>query len=207
MDEEFKIRALRDDDDVSAITTLLHAAYAPLAGMGFRYLASHQNDEMTLKRLRQGFPFVGELSGHIVATITLRPSDPNSPCAWYREPGVFTFGQFGVLPSLQRRGIGLRLMEMVEQEASNGGATYLALDTSEGATHLCRWYSSLGYSLIQHISWHDTNYRSVVLSKPIKAEQGAAGQPLGFPSASDVLSNSNLNPACDVRRHPSGASA
>ena len=39
------------------------------------------------------------------------------------------------------------------------------------------------------------------------AEQCAAGQPLGFPSASDVLSNSNLIPASDVRRHPSGASA
>ncbi len=40
-----------------------------------------------------------------------------------------------------------------------------------------------------------------------QAEQGAAGQPLGFPSASDVLTTSNLNPASNVRRHPSGASA
>ena len=45
------------------------------------------------------------------------------------------------------------------------------------------------------------------LSEQQIAEQGAVGQPLGFPSASDVLTNSNLNPASDVRRHPSGASA
>lgn len=48
--------------------------------------------------------------------------------------------------------------------------------------------------------------QSPEIGTPI-AEQGAAGQPLGFPSASHVLSNSNLNPASDVRRHPSGASA
>ena len=41
----------------------------------------------------------------------------------------------------------------------------------------------------------------------IQSEQGAAGQPLGFPSASAVLSNSTLNPASNALRHPSGASA
>lgn len=83
MDEAFQVRALREDDDVSAITRLLHAAYAPLAEMGFRYLASHQKDDVTLRRLRQGFAFVGVMSGQIVATLTLRPPDPDSPCAWY----------------------------------------------------------------------------------------------------------------------------
>lgn len=170
MNEAFQVRALREDDDVFAITTLLHAAYAQLAGMGFLYLASHQTDDMTQRRLRQGFSFVGELSGQVVATITLRPPDPDSPCAWYREPDVFSFGQFAVLPSLQRRGLGLRLIQMVEQQAASRGARHLALDTSEGATHLCRWYSSLGYRFIQHVSWNETNYRSVVLSKPLKDE-------------------------------------
>jgi predicted N-acetyltransferase YhbS len=163
--DEVQIRAFRDDDDIPAITALLHAAYAPLAEMGLRYLASHQDDDMTIRRLKAGWAYVGELSGQIVATVTLRASEVDSPCEWYREPHVFTFGQFAVHPTLQRRGIGHRLMQMIEREAAIRGASELALDTSEGATHLCDWYSSLGYRFIQHISWHDTNYRSVVLSK------------------------------------------
>ena len=135
--------------------------------MGFRYLASHQDDDMTIKRFRAGWAYVGESSGQIVATVTLRASEADSPCAWYREPSVFTFGQFAVHPILQRRGIGHRLMQMIEHEAAIRGATELALDTSEGATHLSGWYSSLGYRFIQHVSWHDTNYRSVVLSKSL----------------------------------------
>ncbi len=135
--------------------------------MGFRYLASHQDDGMTIQRLREGWAYVGELSDQIVATVTLRTGKADSPCEWYRQPSVFTFGQFAVLPVLQRRGIGHRLIQMIEHEAAIRGATELALDTSERATHLCDWYSRLGYRFIQYISWHDTNYRSVVLSKSL----------------------------------------
>ena len=186
MNEEIEIRALLDDDDIPAITALLHDAYAPLAAMGFRYLASHQDDVVTRQRLHQGLPFVAVMSSRIIATITLRPSNPDSECSWYRETDVFTFGQFGVLPSLQRCGIGLRLMDMIEQEATKKGARALALDTCEGANHLCRWYSRLGYDFIQHISWHDTNYRSVVLSKPLHGAQNqriehGSVHPLPFP--------------------------
>jgi hypothetical protein len=41
----------------------------------------------------------------------------------------------------------------------------MALDTAEGATHLRRCYEAIGYRFIQYISWHDTNYLSLVLSK------------------------------------------
>lgn len=165
--EEVQIRALREEDDLSAITALLHAAYAPLAERGFRYLASHQDDSITLQRLKAGWAYVGTLSGQIVATITLRVSEADSPCEWYQEPSVFIFGQFAVHPTFQRLGIGERLIQRMEHEAIVRGATELALDTSEGATHLWDWYSRLGYRFIQHVSWRDTNYRSVVLSKSL----------------------------------------
>ena len=35
VNEDVQIRALCDDDDISSITSLLHAAYAPLAEMVF----------------------------------------------------------------------------------------------------------------------------------------------------------------------------
>lgn len=167
MNQNLLVRPFHPNDDVAAITALLHAAYAPLAAMGLNYLASHQDDDMTLRRLTQGWPFIGELGGKLVATITLCGSDPDSPCNWYRQPHVFTIGQFAVLPSMQKNSMGTQLMQMVEHEASQHGATELALDTSENALHLCRWYQRLGYRFIQHVSWNDTNYRSVVLSKTL----------------------------------------
>ena len=123
---------------------------------------------MTLRRLRAGWAYVGELSGRIVATATLRAPEADSPCEWYRRPHVFAFGQFAVHPVLQRGGIGRRLLRMIEHEAAVRGAVELALDTSEGAAHLCNWYFSLGYRFIQHVSWQETNYRSVVLSKSLR---------------------------------------
>ncbi|MGV3532147.1 MAG: hypothetical protein ACO1QR_07230 [Chthoniobacteraceae bacterium] len=44
-----QIRELRSEDSVEAITDLLHAAYAPLAAMNFRYTASHAS--ITLERI------------------------------------------------------------------------------------------------------------------------------------------------------------
>ena len=167
-----EIRSLRPEDSIPEITALLHAAYAPLAAMGFRYLATHQDDATTARRLQAGFPFIAECQGTIVGTITLRGPEADSDCAWYRQPGVFTFGQYAVSPSLQRQGIGSRLMAFVEDQARTHGAAELALDTSEGATHLIQWYQNRGYRLTDTISWDDTNYRSVILSKTLADRAG-----------------------------------
>lgn len=164
--DRIHVRGLRDDDPIPAITRLLHEAYAPLAAMGLRYTATHQSDEVTVSRLQRGVPFVGELDGEIVATVTLYPTaGPNSSCAWYREPGVLSFGQFAVHPDLQRHGLGARLIGMVEDEALNRGGRELALDTAEPAHHLRQWYEKLGYRFIEFADWSTTNYRSVILSK------------------------------------------
>ena len=166
--EQVLLRGLRDDDPIPGITRLLHEAYASLAAMGLRYTATHQNDEVTLSRLQRGIPFVGELDGEIVATVTLYPTaGPNSSCAWYREPGVFSFGQFAVRPDLQRRGLGRRMIAMLEGETIARGGRELALDTAEQAHHLRGWYEKLGYRFIEFADWSTTNYRSVILSKSL----------------------------------------
>jgi predicted N-acetyltransferase YhbS len=163
------IRPHRDDDSIPSITRLLHEAYAPLAGMGLRYTATHQDDATTLRRLSRGFPFVAELEDEIVATVTLYPTEsaPGACCRWYAEPGVFSFGQFAVRPDLQRQGLGGRLIRMLETEARSRGATELALDTAEPAVHLRTWYEKLGFRFIEHADWSTTNYRSVILSKEL----------------------------------------
>ena len=167
MNADYRIRDLAESDSISAITALLHAAYAPLVKNGFRYLASHQDEATTLRRLRGGTAIIADREGEIIGTVTLYRSSPDSHCEWYRQANVFSFGQFAVRPDLQRTGVGLSLYRHIEEAARSMGATELALDTAEGATHLIRWYERLGFRFVQYVSWDATNYRSVVLSKPL----------------------------------------
>ena len=171
-----QIRELRPDDSLDTITTLLHEAYAPLAGMGLRYLASHQDSATTKRRLKRGIPFVATREGALIGTVTLYPPATESPCAWYMRPGVYCFGQFAIRPDLQRQGIGSRLLRVIEARARECGAAELALDTAEGATHLRAWYERLGFRFIGNVSWDVTNYRSVVLSKNLAAHPHALGK-------------------------------
>ena len=97
-------------------------------------------------------------------------------CAWYRQPDVFSFGQFAVRPDLQGQGLGGKMIDMMETEAAARGARELALDTADGADHLIRWYEKRGYRLVEHVSWGNTNYRSVVMSKTLESK-GSANQP------------------------------
>ncbi len=161
------IRAYRSGDRVSDITAMLHESYAELARQGLKFLATHQDDATTLRRLADGHAFVAEDGGSIIGTITLYGPDPQSACEWYRRDGVYHFGQFAVRPDRQREGIGHRLLRHIEEQAVSRAATELSLDTAETAEHLCRWYARLGFRFIQHVSWEVTNYRSVILSKSL----------------------------------------
>ncbi len=64
-------------------------------------------------------------------------------------------------------------MDYVEAYAAEEGACEIALDTSEHAHHLISMYQNRGYRFVEYAQWDVTNYRSVVLSKTLKAS-GAA---------------------------------
>jgi GNAT superfamily N-acetyltransferase len=172
MIESILIRDLDERDSISAITTLLHEAYAALAASGFRYVASHQDEEVTRRRLARGFPLIVERDGRMIGTVTLYPPHPEAFVPWYRRPDVHYFGQFGLLPEYQGRGIGRRMMDELERRARERGAAELALDTAEGAAHLLAWYERRGYRRIEIVQWPVTNYRSVVLSKTLAVSGG-----------------------------------
>lgn len=163
------IRELRTGDAIPPLTALLHTAYAPLARMGFRFLATHQDDATTLRRAREGVTFIAEHGAEPAGILTLRPPQTRSLCEWFNRPGVWTFGQFAVSPRIQGRGLGRRLLRTAEEHALRNGAAHLALDTAEGAAHLITWYERLGFRFVQHVRWEVTNYRSVVMSKPLNA--------------------------------------
>lgn len=161
------IRDYGSSESVAEMTLLLRDAYAHLARKGLRYLATYQDDAMTARRLGRGFPLVAYLEGRLVGTATLYPPRYDSPVEWYRNPGVFYFGQFGVLPELQKHGIGVRLLRALEERARTRGAAELACDTAEQAEHLRSWYEREGFRVIGTTKWAVTNFQSVVLSKTL----------------------------------------
>lgn len=155
-------------DDYVALTRLLHRAYQDLADLGFRYTATWQTPEITRDRVERGRCTVAESDGRYVGTITLYRLGDSGDCDWYGGPGVAHFGQFGVDPDHRGQGVGRRLLELVEIQARDSGATDLALDTAEVATHLIELYHRKGYGFVQHVQWTQTNYRSVVLNKNLR---------------------------------------
>lgn len=158
------LRLLGPADDIAALTRLLHRAYAPLAAAGMRFVASHQDEATTRRRIADAECWLAEVGGEIVGTICLYPAGGGTQ-PWYARPEVAKFGQFAVEPALQSRGIGSQLLSHVEQRASQAGAAELACDTAETADPLIAWYTRRGYRFIEYVKWEAVNYRSVVLSK------------------------------------------
>ncbi len=158
-------RRLQANDDLEAITRLLHAAYALLAAAGMRYVASHQDVATTRRRAAKGETFVAMRDDEVVGIVTLAEAHATHGSPWYDRPDVASFGQFAVLPVLQRQGIGARLMDIVEARAREKGVVELALDTAEHAEALIAMYARRGYRFIEYAQWDVVNYRSVILSK------------------------------------------
>ena len=165
--DDILIRPLREDDSLDELTELLHRAYKPLADMGLKYVATHQTVDITLRRISRGTCFVVEREGRIVGTITYRDPSQSRGAPYYERPDVAYVAQMAVEPEYQRQGIATRLMRHVEALARADGASELAFDTSEQATHLIEWYQRLGYRAVDQVQWDVTNYRSVIMSKRV----------------------------------------
>ena len=167
MPEPITIRPLGPTDSITELTALLHRAYAPLAAMGLRFWATHQSEDDTRKRISQGTCLVAVADNAICGTILFKDAGQTRGCPWYDLADIASIAQFAVEPSLQTKGLGRQLMARAEDLAIATGAQELAHDTAEPAAHLVAWYTRLGYRFIEHAQWQHTNYRSVVLSKPM----------------------------------------
>jgi len=161
------LRRLNPGDSMADLTALLHRCYQPLAAAGLRYLASHQDEATTRDRCSDGECWVAVQGSGVVGTMTWRPGGASPRCPWYGRREVAIFGQFAVVPELQGRGIGSRLLDLAERRAREQGFTQIACDTSEKADALLAYYGRRGYRVVDSVQWEETNYRSVVLSKPL----------------------------------------
>ena len=168
------IRAWTASDDMSALTALLHLAYKPLLDSGLQYLTGRQDDDTTARRIGGGRLCWVIDEPQLLATVTLSPPHLVQGCPWYDRGDVASVGQLAVHPDWQSAGLGRALMAHAEEAAAAVGAAELAIDTSEQAQHLIRWYGKLGYRLVGHADWDVTNYRSVVMSKTLTSASEVA---------------------------------
>src|SRR3546814_18736569 len=90
---------------------MLHRAYARLAAMGLRYVASHQSEAITRQRIGQGECYVAAINNTIIATITFKPAEKTQGSAWLERPEVASLAQFAVDPQWQSVGLGARSEE------------------------------------------------------------------------------------------------
>ncbi len=162
-----RVRELNSSDSLGELTQLLHRAYAPLAQRGLRYVATHQDEETTRRRITGGNCLVAILHDRLVGTVTFKRRQAPGLCDWYERMDVAYCEQLGVEPHLQGRGVGNLLMDLVEERAWRTGATEIALDTSEHAHDLIGWYLRREYRVVEQVNWDVTNYLSVVLSKKL----------------------------------------
>jgi GNAT superfamily N-acetyltransferase len=122
---------------------------------------------------------VAEIDDRIVGTILFEDAATTAGCGYYDRPGVASFHQFAVEPEWQGRGIGSRLLAHVEARAAETGAAEIALDTAEEATHLIALYNRRGYCIVDHADWDETNYVSVIMSRPARVRHAAAAARTG----------------------------
>jgi GNAT superfamily N-acetyltransferase len=160
-----EIRQIESRDSLEALTSLLHSAYAELGAMGLNYTAVDQSVSVTRKRINGGICFVAVDGADLVGTIVVEAPNVNHSCVHFARPGVASAHQFAVAPSLQRRGIGSRLLQRAESWAKERGYSELALDTAEPARHLIELYERRGYEHVGFVHWDGKRYRSVVMSK------------------------------------------
>ncbi|MBB6217962.1 ribosomal protein S18 acetylase RimI-like enzyme [Anaerosolibacter carboniphilus] len=138
--------------------------------MGFNYLATRQDNSITLQRTSQAYKcYVGIYKHKIAATICLYSPTPSDKSSWYSKEYISKIGQFAVEPELQKYGIGSIMMDIVEAEARKiENVREVALDTAETAYHLIDFYKKREYRYIETIQWDGMNYKSLVLSKSLR---------------------------------------
>jgi len=162
------IRPIEPSDSISAITALLHRAYAKQVTMGLKPLAGRQDDGVTVRRIASGECFVAaDEHNNPRGVIILNEQEPDQGPDWFVRPGHASFSQLAVDPDCQGLGIGARLLGKVESRAAELGDVELSLSMAEPDRELRDYYLRRGYRIVTTWKWPYTNYTSLILSKSL----------------------------------------
>jgi GNAT superfamily N-acetyltransferase len=153
-------------DDVSALTGMLHRAYAELGAMGLNFTAVDQDEPTTLRRASGGESWVVTSGNELVAamTMTFPPEaalqDISQEAAL---PNRVWLNQLAVDPTFRGRGLAGRLWVQGAAWARSAGASHVGLDTAVPATHLISLYSRWGFQGRETVRWPGKTYESTIM--------------------------------------------
>jgi uncharacterized damage-inducible protein DinB/GNAT superfamily N-acetyltransferase len=169
-DVPIEIRLLAVRDSITALTELLHRAYAPLAARGMDFQAATQGADVTARRAAQGQCFVAVRDRQIVGTATvcgpqLASDDP--PMPWFGDRNTAHVHQLAVAPEVQRLGVGARLVERCEAWARENGYQSVVAGAALGASEIIGLYRRLGYAEAGQTQGPGRSFVSVILRKPL----------------------------------------
>jgi GNAT superfamily N-acetyltransferase len=163
-----EIRSIRESDSLEDLTTMLHRAYAAHAVAGLHFLATHQSVEKTRERVHSGHTFVMLDEQKLIGTVTVKLRDQSQYGEYQPTVPLASFSQLAIDPDYRGQGLGVKLIEYVEQFARSNGCAEMALDTSQLALGLIQFYEKLGYEIQARADWRPVvNYESWILVKEL----------------------------------------
>ncbi len=156
----FSLRWARESD-VSVIRRIVNQAYKELADMGLNYTATFQDEDETRTRMAKGRTLVIEEGDVVVGTILMFEENKISA----RRSAYL--GQFGILPSHKKLGLGSRVMDFMEDLARSEGYECIQLDTAKPAEHLVQLYLKRGYKIVSDTRFEGKTYESWIFEKDL----------------------------------------
>jgi GNAT superfamily N-acetyltransferase len=121
------------EDDAATLLRITVAAYQHYVARIGRAPAPMEADYDEATRLGQGW--VAELDGEIVGLLILIPQD-----------GYLLLENIAVLPGMQGRGLGARLLSFTEERAAALGLPEVRLYTNQAMTENIAYYPRHGYT-------------------------------------------------------------
>ncbi len=140
-------------NDLGAIQRCVDAAFSPYTERIGRPPSSMTREFLPLIEL--GEVYVCELDGRLVGTMTVTA-----------RPEHVELSSVAVEPSLQRQGIGKRLVAFAEEIALRRGAGALALYTNAALPEVAAYYQDLGYRVVERKT--SDGYDRIYLEKQLR---------------------------------------
>lgn len=163
-------------EDVPALTTMIHRAYAELGRMGLNFTGVDQPEEVTLKRAEGGPTWVLQDGDSLVACLTISWPAEDALARLTSQatvPGRAWLNQVAVDPAFRGVGAARFLRDVGYAWCRAHGATSMGLDTAEPAAHLRELYAAWGFKEVGMVQWPGKRYRSLVMTQPLPGTPAA----------------------------------
>ena len=150
------------------ITEVIHDAYLEREKQNLHFAAYKSTPEDNAQKILDGKCFVALDGKKVVGLVFLRcPSWPyltknDGKGKWYCDEKYGMVINLAVKEEYKGNGIGRKLLERLIEECKKQKLDSKMIDTSSKLKVLNKFYSGFGFKKVDYISWHTTNYYTIV---------------------------------------------